>query len=343
VDHHLVALPRRPGIQLVVQGRLGQQPERIRLLLLQRRPVRLRRRLALTLVERLAGGGQGLEEQGADLRGQPAPDPHRAVLVRIDVEAPAGVLQRRLPGLGLAVHPPPASHDPRDVLGRAGAPHREQPVLGLGRGHARQLSDLGVGQLAAGEGVGQAGQGAECPRHAHVLASGAGGEPHSPGQPGRAGNEAVAPPAPGVEFADEIEEPGGGRRQMRGELGDLVTDTVQGRERLERTRLNHGLRANAVKLHDVALLKAGATLHRHFRGPWRAHCGAIATVIEVFAAKGTEAAPADFCALLNRHVGTLTTWGFRARVTLSTENYPIHAAGPSRLCGPPVCQEPCHP
>jgi hypothetical protein len=45
VDDHLVPFPRGPGIQLVVQGRLGQQPQRVRLLLLQRRRVGLRRLL----------------------------------------------------------------------------------------------------------------------------------------------------------------------------------------------------------------------------------------------------------------------------------------------------------
>jgi len=42
-----------------------------------------------------------------------------------------------------------------------------------------------------------------------------------------AGAEAVTPAAAGVELANEIEQPGGGGVEMRGELGDLVAKTIQ--------------------------------------------------------------------------------------------------------------------
>ena len=71
------------------------------------------------------------------------------------MQCPARVLQGGLAGFGLPVDPAPAADDPRDVLRRAGAPHCQQPLLGLRRGHASQLPDLGVRQLAAGEGLGQ--------------------------------------------------------------------------------------------------------------------------------------------------------------------------------------------
>ena len=40
VDHDLIAFTRRPWIDSVVQGRLGDECERVRFLLLDRRPVR---------------------------------------------------------------------------------------------------------------------------------------------------------------------------------------------------------------------------------------------------------------------------------------------------------------
>jgi hypothetical protein len=227
VDHDLVTLARGAGIEVVVQGGLREQRQRVGLLLLQRRRVGLRRLLPPLLVQALAGRGQGLHEQRADLGRQPSADPHRPVLVRIHVQRPAGVLPGGLPGLGLAVHSPPAAHDPLDVLGGAGASHRQQAFLGLRRGHARELPDLGVRQLPAGQGLGQPGQRAQGARHPHVLARGAGGEPHPPGQPGGAGGEAGVPAAAGVELPDEVEEAGGGGVEVRGEPRDLVTQPVE--------------------------------------------------------------------------------------------------------------------
>ena len=69
VDHHLVAFSRRPGVDAVMECSLGEQGERVGLLLLHRRRVGLRRLCASPLVESLAGRIQRLQEQGADLRG----------------------------------------------------------------------------------------------------------------------------------------------------------------------------------------------------------------------------------------------------------------------------------
>ncbi len=144
MDHHLVALSRGAGVDPVVQRRLCQQRQRVRLLLLHRRRFlgHVRRaggriRGAPLLIQRLSRGGQRLHEQGADLRCQPPFDPHRAVAVRIHVQRPARVLQGRLPGLGLPVHSPPAPHNPLDMLGGARAAHRQQPRFGLWRRYAR--------------------------------------------------------------------------------------------------------------------------------------------------------------------------------------------------------------
>jgi len=81
VDHYLVALARRAGVDAVMESRLRQQRQRVRLLPLHRRRIGLRLQGSPALIQRLAGGSQRLHEQGADLRGQPPFDPHRAVAV----------------------------------------------------------------------------------------------------------------------------------------------------------------------------------------------------------------------------------------------------------------------
>src|SRR5262249_59103482 len=92
---------------------LGQQRERVGLLLLHCRLVGLRLLLAPPLVERLSGGLQCLQEEGANLRSQAATDRDRAVFVWIHVQRPAGVLAggppRPRPGLP---PPPPPAHAP---------------------------------------------------------------------------------------------------------------------------------------------------------------------------------------------------------------------------------------
>jgi len=133
-----------------------------------------------------------------------------------------------LAGLRLTVHPPPAADDPLDMVSGAGAAHREQPLLGLGRGHARQGPNLGVGELAAGEGLGQQGQRAQRARHSHVLAGRTGGESHPPAQPRGARAEACVPAIAGVELADEVEEAGDRGVEVRRQLGDFVAQLVQG-------------------------------------------------------------------------------------------------------------------
>jgi hypothetical protein len=48
----------------------------------------------------------------------------------------------------------------------------------------------------------------------------------------------VVPAAAGVELADEVEKPRGGRRQVCGELGDLVAKAVQLCTRFDGARLD---------------------------------------------------------------------------------------------------------
>ena len=95
------------------------------------------------------------------------------------------------------------------------------------RGHAGEGADLGVRQLAAGERLGQPRQRGQGTRHADLLAGRAEVEADAPGQPLGAGAKAGVPAAAGVEVADEIEQAGGGRIEMRGELGDLVANPLE--------------------------------------------------------------------------------------------------------------------
>ena len=242
MDHHLVPLPRGAGIELVMQRRLREQAQRVRLLLGPAEGVggrndqargfrrgRLRRVSADPLVECLARGGQRLHEQRAHFRLQAASQDDHAVFVLMDVQRSAGMPPRGFPRLGLSIHSPPAAHDPLHVRGRPRAPHPQQPGFGLGRGHAGQSADLGVGQLAEGQGLGQARQRSEGARDPHPLAGRARVQPHPPGEPGRAGAEARVPTAPGVEVPDQGEQPRGGGVQVRGQFGDLVAETVQRR------------------------------------------------------------------------------------------------------------------
>jgi hypothetical protein len=206
VDHDLVALARGARIDAVMKRGLGQQRERVGLLLLHRRLVGFRFLLALPLAERLSGGLQCLQEEGAHLRSQAPTDLHHAVFVWIHVQRPADVLASGVLRLGLGVHSPPTANDTLDMLGRTGPAHREQPLFGLGRGYTGQLADLGVRELAAREGLGQERERAEGAGHADVLAGGAGGKPHAPGEPGGARAKAIAPATAPVELANEIEQ-----------------------------------------------------------------------------------------------------------------------------------------
>ncbi len=270
MDHHLVPLSRRAGIEPVVEGRLREQGQRVRLLLghgrgLHGRVSRVGDRLlaASPLIQRLARRLQRPQEQGPHLRRQPPPEHHRAVLVRIHLERPAGVLPRGLPGLGLPVHPPPAPHDPLDVGGRPGPPHRQQPCLGRRRGHPGQRPDLGVRELAAGERLGQRGQRSQGARHPDLLPGRPQIEPHPPAEPLGAGAKAGVPASPGVEGPDQVEEAGGGGLQVRRQLGDLVAEPVQFARRAPAWR-----RSSGEWISMASPPSAGATLHPVFGATW---------------------------------------------------------------------------
>ncbi len=240
MDHHLIALARGAGIEPVVQGRLREESQGIGLPLGHRGRFRgnapgpgVPVRHACPLVQRLARGGERLQEQCPHFRLEPPPEDHHAVLVLVQVKGPARMPQRGLPGLGPPVHPTPAAYDPLDVSGRPSSRHRQESRFGLGRGHAGDGADLGVRELPASQGLGQERQRLEGARDPNPFAGCAQIKPHPPAQPGGAGAKARVPSPSRVELPDESEEARGGGVQVRGQLGDLVAEPVQLRLRID--------------------------------------------------------------------------------------------------------------
>ena len=168
-----------------------------------------------------------MHEDGADLGRQPPSENHHAVLVLIHVQRAAPVPSGGLTHLRYAVHPTPASHDAFDMIRCAGAPHRQEPLLGLRRSHASQGPDLGIRELSMRQGLGQPRQRPQGARHPDALASRPQVEPHAPGEPGRARAESSVPASAGIELADELEEAGGRGVEVGRQLGDLVTQAVE--------------------------------------------------------------------------------------------------------------------
>ena len=210
---HLVVLGRRARIDPVVQRGLGEELQRVRLLLCHRRRFRggvrgrrVERAGPLLRVQGVACRGQRLQEERTGLGGQASADRRGAVVIWIHVERPAGVLPASLVLLRFAIHATPAADDALDVLRRAGAPDGEQPSLDVWRRDAGEGADLGVRQLAAGERLGEPRQRGQGARHADLLAGRAQIEADAPGEPLGTGPKAGVPAATGIEVPDQIEQ-----------------------------------------------------------------------------------------------------------------------------------------
>ena len=266
VDHHLVALAGGAGIELVMQRGLGEQGERVGLLLRPGRGLHRGvggREAALTdssdpgpLVQRLAGRIERAEEQRARFGAQPAAKHHGAVVIPVDAQRAARVPARGLARFGPPVHAAPASHDALDVRRGTGTPDRQEARLGLRGRDAGQGADLGVGQLPARQGLGQGRQCPEGARYPHSLPGGARIEPHAPRQPCGAGAEPGVPATARVELPDEVEEAAGRRLEMGGELGDPVAQAIQLRGGLPR-RLQRAGNVRRTRLHGESSLLPG--------------------------------------------------------------------------------------
>ena len=140
------------------------------------------------------------------------------------------MLPRSLARFGLLVQAPPAPHDALHVDRRARASDREQARLRLRGRDTRQGADLRVGELPTRHRVGQCRQRPEGTRHPHVLSGGAGSKSYTPGEPLGAGAETVGPTLAYIELPDQSKQAGGCRLEVSGELGNLVTQTIQLRE-----------------------------------------------------------------------------------------------------------------
>src|SRR5256886_1516916 len=150
------------------------------------------------------------------------------------MERAVPVAPSALPSFSDAIHPAPAADDALDVLGGPGAADCEQALLGLGSGHTRQRPDFRVRQLATGKGLSQQRQCSQGPRDAHTFPRCAAVEPDAPGEPRGAGAEAVTPAVASVELPDQIQQPRAGGVEMSGELGDLVAQSLELRNRFRR-------------------------------------------------------------------------------------------------------------
>ena len=139
VDDDLVALGRRAGIEALVEGDLGEEAERIGLLLLHGRGLHGLVhethggcRSPPPLVKGLPRGVQRLDEKGPDLGLEPALEDEHAVVPGEEIEGPAAVPVPGFLGLDVLVDAPPAAHDALDVLGGPGAADPVEALFGLG-------------------------------------------------------------------------------------------------------------------------------------------------------------------------------------------------------------------
>ncbi len=100
-------------------------------------------------------------------------------------------------------------------------------------------------------------QRAEGTRHSYFLSRRTEVEPDAPAEPVGAGAEPGVPATAGVEVANEVEQARGRDIEVRRQLGDLVTQTIQ-------RAFFHGVCSPV------------ATLHRGFRTAWEAPPASIA-------------------------------------------------------------------
>ena len=139
MNHDLISLTGSTGIEPVVEDRLRDQGQRVRLLLAHRRSVPDRVSEARSgplasraLVQGLAGRGQRSHEQRAHVRLQPASKHYGPVVILVDMQRPARMPSRGLPRFGLAIHAAPAAHDPLD-MGHFRSAAVLPPIAGLVR------------------------------------------------------------------------------------------------------------------------------------------------------------------------------------------------------------------
>ena len=176
------------------------------------------------LAEELAFGGlERLDQQGAHLRGEPAPDLVVAVVGEVQPEAAAVRLY------GLAIFAPveaaPLPDHALDVGGGAVPGEGQKFGFVVRGGDAGQGPHLRVRDLALFEGGRDEGQGGQTARHADLLAGGPEGDAGAPGEPVGAGAAAL-PESLFVVDPQHGEEAVGGGVDVGAERGDPVAERV---------------------------------------------------------------------------------------------------------------------
>ena len=151
VDDDLVVLGCCARLDAVVQRRLRDYCQRVRLLLGHAGSVLDLGLMTRAMVQGLASSGKRSHEQGADLGLEAPADDEHAVVVLMDVDTARAVSVLGLARLCVLIDLAPAADDPFHVGCGARLADPKQDVLGLRRRDAGECAHLGVGQLAAPE------------------------------------------------------------------------------------------------------------------------------------------------------------------------------------------------
>ena len=255
VDHDLIMLARRAGIDSVMERGFCEKSQRIGLLLSHGRRltgrVGKRRGIsgAVLLIQVLTRRGQRLRQERADIRGEASTDDDHAIVIVIHVQSSGGVPSLCLTRLGLPIHASPAAHDALHVRGSPGLCDCKQALFRFWTRHARHGPNFCVRDLSATESLGELRERSERARRSHTLACCAGIEPDAPREPGCARPEPVVPTAPYIELADEIEQLGGGGIEVGRPLRDFVAQAIE-----FSGLLHHGRGVRRVNFHRSLLV-----------------------------------------------------------------------------------------
>ena len=214
VDDHLVALIGQVRIDAVIQGRLGEPRQRIRLPLRHQQHFRGRVRWVVRprVLPRRRCSSASRAASSAFIRIAPASGERRPL--NVTVPSSSGFAWRRPASVrhgrhGSAIRSTTRRRTQmRSTWSRRARPaHRPAGDPRSRHGHAGQRPDLGVGQLTPSERLRQQGQRAERTRHAHVFARRARGE-NPTRQVSQAAQEAepVVPALLGIELANEVQQ-----------------------------------------------------------------------------------------------------------------------------------------
>ena len=128
----------------------------------------------------------------------------------------------------MGIDPLAARHHPLDLGGRDGRRQVDEGRLGLRGDDAGDGADLGIGEPARTEGLGDPGVVQQRPPDPHLVLGGAHADAAVPVQPegGAATFPALIALAP-VELADQQQPPSDPRSEVRGTLADLRLEALE--------------------------------------------------------------------------------------------------------------------